>query len=89
MAHAAAKTVVTVEKLHDGNLLDDPWLAAGTLGGFYVETIALAANGAWPLGLAEHYSPDAAHLAEYARSAASDTGFATYLDRYVHGQLAA
>ena len=27
MAHAAAKTVVTVEKLHDGNLLDDPLLA--------------------------------------------------------------
>ena len=27
MAHAAAKTVVTVEKIHDGNLLDDP--AAG------------------------------------------------------------
>ncbi len=24
MAHAAAKTVVTVEKLHDGNLFDDP-----------------------------------------------------------------
>ena len=28
MAHAAAKTVVTVEKLHDGNLFDDPSLAA-------------------------------------------------------------
>ncbi len=38
MAHAAAKTVVTVEKLHDGNLFDDPVLAAGALGGFYVET---------------------------------------------------
>jgi glutaconate CoA-transferase subunit A len=89
MAHAAAKTVVTVEKLHEGNLLDDPWRAAGTLGGFYVETIALAPNGAWPLGLAEHYSPDGAHLAEYARAAASEAGFASYLDRYVHGQRAA
>ena len=28
MAHAAAKTVVTVEKLHDGDLLADPTLAA-------------------------------------------------------------
>src|SRR3989454_4922609 len=35
MAHAADKTIVTVEKLHDGNLLDDPVLAAGTLAGFY------------------------------------------------------
>src|ERR1700694_3684999 len=52
MAHAAVKTVVTVEKLHDGNLLDDPVLAAGTLGGFYVETIAVVPQGAWPLALA-------------------------------------
>jgi glutaconate CoA-transferase subunit A len=31
MAHAANKTIATVEKIHDGNLLDDPVLAAGTL----------------------------------------------------------
>ena len=41
MAHAAEKTVVTVEKIHDGNLLDDPMLAAGTLPGFYVEAVAV------------------------------------------------
>ena len=52
MAHAAAKTVVTVEKIYDGNLLDDPTLAAGTLPGFYVESIAVAERGAWPLGAA-------------------------------------
>ena len=34
LAHASAKTIVTVERLHDGNLLDDPTLAAGTLPGF-------------------------------------------------------
>src|SRR6202043_1598721 len=50
MAHAATKTVVTVEKIFEGNLLDDPTLAAGTLPGFYVETIAVAENGCWPLG---------------------------------------
>src|SRR5216117_483539 len=42
MAHAAAKTVVTVEKLHDGSLFDDHLLAAGALGGLYVETVAVA-----------------------------------------------
>src|SRR5580692_1882213 len=51
MAHAATKTVVTVEKLHDGNLLDDPVLAAGTLPGFYIAALALAPNGCWPLSL--------------------------------------
>src|ERR1700759_5084188 len=37
MAHAAQKTIVTVEELHDGDLLRDPLRAAGTLPGFYVE----------------------------------------------------
>src|ERR1700728_3284076 len=37
MAHAAQKTIVTVEKIYDGDLLHDPLLAAGTLPGFYVE----------------------------------------------------
>jgi glutaconate CoA-transferase subunit A len=89
MAHAAAKTVVTVETLHDGNLFDDPRLAAGTLGGFYLESVAMAPKGAWPLGLADHYPADAAHLAEYAGMAASDEGFAAYLDRHVHARRAA
>jgi glutaconate CoA-transferase, subunit A len=89
MAHAAAKTVVTVEKLHDGTLFDDATLAAGALGGFYIEAIAVAPNGAWPLALADHYGADAAHLAEYARMAASADGFAAYLDRHVHAQRAA
>src|SRR6516164_1270145 len=86
MAHAAAKTVVTVEKLYEGNLFDDPSLAAGAFGGFYVHAIALAPQGAWPLGLADHYGADAAHLADYARMTASSEGFAAYLDRHVYAQ---
>jgi glutaconate CoA-transferase, subunit A len=89
MAHAAAKTVVTVERLHDGNLFDDPRLAAGALGGFYLETIAVVPKGAWPLALADHYPADATHLAEYARLAATAEGFAAYLDRHVHDKRAA
>jgi len=89
MAHASVKTVATVEKLHDGNLLDDPILAAGTLPGFYVEAIALAPSGSWPLPLPDHYVTDLPHLAEYARLAATAEGFAHYLQQYVHGQRAA
>ena len=62
---------MTVEKIHDGNLLDDPVLAAGTLPGFYVESIAVAERGAWPLPLPDHYAADAEHLALYARMAAT------------------
>src|SRR5215468_5492739 len=89
MAHAATKTIATVEKIHDGNLLDDPVLAAGTLPGFYVESIAIAERGAWPLGLPDFYAPDADHLAEYVRMAATAEGFAEYLDKYVYEKRAA
>jgi len=89
MAHAAKKTVVTVERLLDGDLLADPMLAAGTLAGFYIEAIALAERGAWPLPLPDHYAADYDHLAEYARLAATPEGFARYLERYVHDRRAA
>ncbi|MEI9804850.1 MAG: CoA transferase [Pseudolabrys sp.] len=89
MAHAADKTVATVEKIHDGNLLDDPVLAAGTLPGFYIESIAVAERGAWPLPLPDYYAADADHLAEYARMAATPEGFGDYLDRYVYEKRAA
>jgi glutaconate CoA-transferase subunit A len=89
MAHAAALTIATVEKVQDANLLDDPVTAAGTLPGFYVENIAVAERGAWPLGLPDFYPLDAAHLAEYARLAATDNGFNDYLQRYVHERRAA
>jgi glutaconate CoA-transferase subunit A len=89
MAHAAGKTIVTVERLHDGNLLEESLLAAGTLAGFYVEIVAVAPRGAWPLGLAGHYPGDSVHLAEYARLAATPEGFARYLERHVHESRAA
>jgi glutaconate CoA-transferase, subunit A len=89
MAHAAVRTIATVEKIHDGNLLDDPMLSAGTVPGFYIDTVALAPRGAWPLPLLDHYSPDAAHLAEYARLAATPEGFARYLEQHVFAQRAA
>src|SRR4051795_3765534 len=49
MAHASSRTIATVEKLYDGNLMDDPALSAATVPGFYVDTVAIAPRGAWPL----------------------------------------
>lgn len=89
MAHASEKTIVTVETIVDGSLLDDKTLAAGTLPGFYVESIAVAERGCWPLPLPEHYAWDAEHLKEYVALAATDEGFAKYLDKYVHERRAA
>ena len=89
LAHAARKTVVTVEKIYDGDLLRDPLLAPGTLPGFYVEAVAIEPRGAWPLPLPDHYAIDAAHMTEYARLAATPEGFADYLQRYVYERRAA
>jgi len=89
LAHAAAKTIATVERIVDGNLLDDPTLAAGTLPAFYVEAVAVAPRGAWPLPLPEHYGADVAHLAEYARLADTAEGFDKYLDMFVYDRRAA
>src|SRR3954462_637903 len=89
MAHASERTIVTVEKLHDGNLLEDMTLAAGTLPGFYVESVAVVENGCWPLPLPEVYAWDVEHLKEYVKLAATDEGFAKYLDEYVHERRAA
>src|ERR1043165_7148633 len=89
MAHASAHTIATVEKIYDGNLMDDPALSAGTVPGFYIETIAVAPRGAWPLQLLDHYPADGAHLAEYARMAASAEGFARYCEQYVNVKKAA
>jgi len=89
MAHAAQRTIVTVEEIHDADLLRDPLFAAGTLPGFYVETIVLEQRGAWPLPLPDRYGIDAVHMSEYARLAATPEGFAQYLDRYVYEKRAA
>lgn len=89
MAHAAARTVVTVEQIVDKDFFSDHILAAGALSGFYIETIAEAPHGAWPLPLPDYYGVDEEHLAEYARLAATPEGFASYLDCHVYERRAA
>ncbi len=83
IAHAARRVLVTVERMVEGNLLDDERLAPGTINGVYVEAVAAAPRGAWPVGLLDEYAYDAAHVAEYARLARSEAGFRAYLERYV------
>jgi glutaconate CoA-transferase subunit A len=83
MAHAARRSLVTVERVTDANLLEDERLAAGTIAATYIEAVALAERGAWPLALLDEYPADDSHLAEYARLAKTEEGFQAYLERYV------
>jgi glutaconate CoA-transferase subunit A len=49
----------------------------------------VAPRGAWPLQLLDHYAADGAHLAEYARMAATADGFARYCEQHVYVKRAA
>lgn len=83
LAHAARQSLVTVERIVDGNLLDDERLAAGTISATYISAVAVAERGAWPAGLLDEYDFDTAHFAEYAKVARTEDGFHRYLARYV------
>lgn len=89
MAHASAATFVTAEEIIDGNLLDDPMMAPGTLPGLYVNAIAPAKKGSWPLGVPDLYERDNAHLADYAQLARTRDGFDAYVNQWVVRQIAA
>jgi glutaconate CoA-transferase subunit A len=78
MAHASRVTLATVERIEDADFLRDPALAAGTIPSLYVSAIAVAKNGAWPVGLDNAYPPDAKALADYAATAATPEGFARW-----------
>ena len=83
LAHAAKRTFVTFEELRAGDMLEDELLAPGVVAAVYVEAAAPAKRGAWPLGLAQVYGIDDAHLAHYARDARTREGFRRYLDEFV------
>ncbi len=83
LAHASRRVLATVERLVPGNMLEDERLAPGCVSATYIEAVAVAARGAWPVALLDEYPFDAAHVAEYARLARTDAGFQEYLERHV------
>jgi glutaconate CoA-transferase subunit A len=87
MAHAARRTLVTVEEIADEDLLADARTAAGTIPALYVAAVAEAPDGAWPVGLAGRYPPDSDHLRLYAELARTADGFARYLDEHVMARV--
>jgi len=86
IAHASKTCFVTYESLREGDMLEDELLAPGVLASMYVTGIARAERGAWPLGAAEVYPIDDAHLLAYARAAKTREGFDAYLKEHVLGR---
>jgi glutaconate CoA-transferase subunit A len=85
LAHAARRTVATVEQVVDGNLNADPLRAAGLVPALYVDSIALAPRGALPRGMPGLYDEDAEAMTAYARAAETAEGFRAWLDRFLAG----
>ena len=89
MAHAARKTLVTVEEISDDDLLIDYDLGPAVLPAVYVTAIALATHGAWPTGLPGQYDQDDAELARYAAVAKTREGFTRYIEQWLAMDLVA
>ncbi|WP_298886136.1 CoA transferase [uncultured Bradyrhizobium sp.] len=83
LAYAAKRTLVTVERIVDRNLLDSENSAAGVLPSLYVDSVAVAERGAWPLPLWDEYPADEAEIARYAAMARSEEGFRAYLSTFL------
>lgn len=89
IAHASKRALVTVERVVEGNFLEDERLAPGTISATYVEAVAIAERGARPAALLDEYGFDAAYVAAYARAAKTDAGFAEWCAEHVFAPLQA
>ncbi|MEZ5866205.1 MAG: CoA-transferase [Geminicoccaceae bacterium] len=82
-AHAARRTLATVEEVAGHDLLADDLWAAGTIPALYVEQVATASGGAAPVGLRGRYGPDRAWLASYAEAARDPASCKAFLDAWL------
>ena len=83
IAHAAKKTLVTVEQVIEGNLLDDDARSGATIPALYIEAIAHAPRGMWPLGYHDAYPIDAAWMRAYVELARTPAGFERFLAQWL------
>ena len=83
MAHASKTTLISVERIVEDNLLDNPETAAGTIPELYIDQIRVIENGAWPVGLFTEYEADSEAMVSYARAIKnSASGVTNFLDEY-------
>lgn len=79
MARASSGALATVERLYDGNLMDDETLSCATLPSLYVTAVTVVPGGARPYGMGKDYPEDTAHVRRYIDLAQTDEGFRRYL----------
>lgn len=85
IAHASKAALVTVERVVEGNFLEDERLASGAINATYITATAIAERGARPSALLDEYGFDGDYVTDYARAAKTEDGFRAWLDREVFG----
>jgi glutaconate CoA-transferase, subunit A len=89
MAHASRSTLVTVERIYDGDLMAHKELSAGALANVYIDGVAVCERGAWPFHMGDDYPEDADNIRKYLQLARTEEGFRSYLDEHVLGRATA
>ena len=89
LAHASRASLVTVERVVEGDFLADEKLAPGCISATYIDGIAVAERGARPVALLDEYRMDTAYISEYARMAKTAEGFREWLAMHVFETRAA
>ncbi|MEO8627471.1 MAG: CoA-transferase [Betaproteobacteria bacterium] len=79
MSHAAHETLVTVERMTDDNLMDDPNRAPAVIPSLYITRIAHVPRGAAPVRFGDEYETDQAFMSRYAAAARTAEGFRDFL----------
>ena len=80
LARAAHRTLATVEEVVDEDLAADPVTAAGIIPALYVEAVAPAPRGVWPLALHGRYGEDSAAVRRYIARARTPEGVLAWLE---------
>jgi glutaconate CoA-transferase subunit A len=80
LAQASRSALVTVERIVEGNLLEDDARAGSVLPALYVTQVAHAPHGTWPAVFGEKHAVDAHWMARYAELARTEEGFARVLE---------
>jgi len=83
LAHAAHRTVVTVERIVETSLLADEGQAAGVIPAIYIDGIAKAPGGALPVRMWNGYPEDEAALKRYASMAKTREGFDAWMEEWL------
>jgi glutaconate CoA-transferase subunit A len=88
LVHASKSTLVTAERIFDGDLMNTPLYEDGTLSNLYVDAIAHCPGGSWPLDAGREAPGEPAQLRKYFEAARTESGFANYMqDVFLPGRV--